>query len=255
MPLGSAWQVPFGVDENDIPIEKMIRRIDKHTAAQLATLLGEPCTHFDLFPETAGEKVAGQHGSQKGNKMGRDFTDLMSVDASLKEAGGAVRPPSAVLRASAAPAAASTPPHPRSSRAPAPFGRQSRPKAIHCASKVKRLASGTKGAAQLVRCGSHRALNVTGRLSNGVRRASESLGSRAGRGSSTTSASNMRDSDPLGTLAIPPASGGACHRVEVTAAVAAREETTEERAAREHEARARARAQATMDIQKAHPDW
>lgn len=25
---------PFGPDENDIPIEKMIRRIDKHTASQ-----------------------------------------------------------------------------------------------------------------------------------------------------------------------------------------------------------------------------
>ena len=33
----SQMEEPFGSDDNDVPIEKMIRRIDKHTAAQART--------------------------------------------------------------------------------------------------------------------------------------------------------------------------------------------------------------------------
>ena len=43
---------PFGTDENDIPIEKMIRRIDKHTASQVMTFTGMPATNYNLFSET-----------------------------------------------------------------------------------------------------------------------------------------------------------------------------------------------------------
>ena len=39
---------PFGSDDNDVPIEKMIRRIDKHTAAQARTARTHARTHPSL---------------------------------------------------------------------------------------------------------------------------------------------------------------------------------------------------------------
>ena len=50
--VANQLETPFGRDENDIDFERMLRRIDKHTAAQLALRLGRPVPHFDLYPET-----------------------------------------------------------------------------------------------------------------------------------------------------------------------------------------------------------
>ena len=44
--------MPFGDDAEDVPSKKMIRRIDKHTAAQLGVYLGRPASSFDLHNET-----------------------------------------------------------------------------------------------------------------------------------------------------------------------------------------------------------
>ena len=52
--VANQLETPFGRDENDIDFERMLRRIDKHTAAQLALRLGRPVPHFDLYPETQG---------------------------------------------------------------------------------------------------------------------------------------------------------------------------------------------------------
>ena len=35
-------EVPFGTDRNDVDLEKMLRRIDKHTAAQMSVLARHP---------------------------------------------------------------------------------------------------------------------------------------------------------------------------------------------------------------------
>lgn len=49
--VATQLETPFGRDENDIDFDGMLRRIDKHTAAQLALRLGRPVPHFDLHPE------------------------------------------------------------------------------------------------------------------------------------------------------------------------------------------------------------
>lgn len=52
-------QAPFGDDMMDVDFNKVLRRLDKHTAAQLAAAYplvdGElkPVVNFDLYPETA----------------------------------------------------------------------------------------------------------------------------------------------------------------------------------------------------------
>lgn len=48
--VATQLETPFGRDENDIDFDKMLRRIDKHTAAQLALRLGRPVPHYDLYP-------------------------------------------------------------------------------------------------------------------------------------------------------------------------------------------------------------
>jgi len=50
--VAAQMEMPFGRDAGDIDLEKLIRRVDKHTAAQLSLFLGRPCPNFDLFPET-----------------------------------------------------------------------------------------------------------------------------------------------------------------------------------------------------------
>ena len=45
-------EVPFGPDENDVPVEKTCRRIDKHTASQVFLLTGKPSPNFNIFPLT-----------------------------------------------------------------------------------------------------------------------------------------------------------------------------------------------------------
>ena len=42
---------PFGDDADDIDTEKLVRRIDKHTAGQLALYMNEPVPNFNLFPD------------------------------------------------------------------------------------------------------------------------------------------------------------------------------------------------------------
>uniref|UniRef100_A0A7S4I4W0 Bestrophin homolog n=1 Tax=Prymnesium polylepis TaxID=72548 RepID=A0A7S4I4W0_9EUKA len=42
---------PFGFDEIDIDMEKLVRRIDKHSSALVGLALGTINENFDLFPE------------------------------------------------------------------------------------------------------------------------------------------------------------------------------------------------------------
>jgi len=48
----SQMETPFGTSINDVELTKMLRRIDKHTAAQLGSTLSEVVDNFDIFPET-----------------------------------------------------------------------------------------------------------------------------------------------------------------------------------------------------------
>jgi len=50
--VSTKMETPFGDDEDDVDLEKMIRRIDKHTAAQLSLFSGTPEANFDLYPES-----------------------------------------------------------------------------------------------------------------------------------------------------------------------------------------------------------
>ena len=47
--VSTELEEPFGVDANDIDIEDMIRRIDKHLAAQLSLRFKRPVSNFDLY--------------------------------------------------------------------------------------------------------------------------------------------------------------------------------------------------------------
>jgi predicted membrane chloride channel (bestrophin family) len=48
----SEMEAPFGTDENDVDVSKLVRRLDKHTAAIMALWLGKPTPNFDLNPES-----------------------------------------------------------------------------------------------------------------------------------------------------------------------------------------------------------
>ena len=41
---------PFGFDDNDVEVEKMVRRIDKHTAAQVAQYTGKASARLGKWP-------------------------------------------------------------------------------------------------------------------------------------------------------------------------------------------------------------
>jgi len=65
----SQMEMPFGQDLNDVDLEKMVRRIDKHTACQLAQFTNAPVENFNLFPEAratdlAGNEKVGKRGSK-----------------------------------------------------------------------------------------------------------------------------------------------------------------------------------------------
>jgi hypothetical protein len=45
-------ETPFGKDASHVAFEKMMRRLDKHTAAQLGRYAGKPSINYDVFPET-----------------------------------------------------------------------------------------------------------------------------------------------------------------------------------------------------------
>ena len=49
--VATELEAPFGRDENDVDFEKMLRRIDKHTASQLSLRIGRPVANFDIFSE------------------------------------------------------------------------------------------------------------------------------------------------------------------------------------------------------------
>eukprot|EP00964_Phaeocystis_antarctica_P049197 scaffold28499_cov65-Phaeocystis_antarctica.AAC.5 len=56
--VASQMEVPFGHDANDVDLEKMIRRIDKHTAAQMSLLVRphpNPHPHPSPNPNTAAQ--------------------------------------------------------------------------------------------------------------------------------------------------------------------------------------------------------
>ena len=50
--VATQLETPFGHAAVDVDFEKMLRRIDKHTAAQMSLRLGRPCPHYDLFVES-----------------------------------------------------------------------------------------------------------------------------------------------------------------------------------------------------------
>lgn len=56
----SEMEAPFGDDEMDVDLRKMLRRIDKHTASLLAMYTAEPVVNFNLYPEKRTTDVSGQ---------------------------------------------------------------------------------------------------------------------------------------------------------------------------------------------------
>jgi len=58
-------ETPFGPDENDVDVDKLTRRIDKHTAAIVGLWTGKPAIHYDIFPDT---------NSQHASRLGRTDT-------------------------------------------------------------------------------------------------------------------------------------------------------------------------------------
>ena len=72
-------ETPFGNDTNDIDLEKMIRRIDKHTAAQLSLYSDQVIVNFNLFPEA--RTTDAQHESTTLHQM-HGTRDLPTVKRS-----------------------------------------------------------------------------------------------------------------------------------------------------------------------------
>jgi len=59
-------EMPFGTDADDIPLEKMIRRIDKHTAAQVYIYTDHPVSNYNIYPDarsTSNLGIHAKHGS------------------------------------------------------------------------------------------------------------------------------------------------------------------------------------------------
>ena len=73
---------PFGRDANDVQVEKMVRRIDKHTACQVFLYTGAPVTNFNLFPEsrTSGGKGKGSPPSAKGKDSEKNSSSSSLLD-------------------------------------------------------------------------------------------------------------------------------------------------------------------------------
>lgn len=69
---------PFGLDINDVDVDKSVRRIDKHTAAIAGLWLGRPCVHYDVNPEATKEAQGGL------NRM-RSITDLKQQQSDMRE--------------------------------------------------------------------------------------------------------------------------------------------------------------------------
>mmetsp|Transcript_3626 Transcript_3626/g.9382 ORF Transcript_3626/g.9382 Transcript_3626/m.9382 type:complete len:425 (+) Transcript_3626:236-1510(+) len=67
-------ETPFTNEVNSIAFEKMLRRIDKHTAVQLGHFLGRPVFNFDLHPET--RKTDAEGGKLKTGRMNITIYDL-----------------------------------------------------------------------------------------------------------------------------------------------------------------------------------
>ena len=76
----SQMETPFTNEVNSIAFEKMLRRIDKHTAVQLGHFLGRPVFNFDLHPET--RKTDAEGGKLKTGRMNITIYDL---DAKTKQ--------------------------------------------------------------------------------------------------------------------------------------------------------------------------
>jgi len=49
--VAAEMEAPFGKDDDDVDMEKAVRRIDKHTAAIVGMWMKRPAPHFDVFPE------------------------------------------------------------------------------------------------------------------------------------------------------------------------------------------------------------
>merc|ERR1711988_2070267 len=56
-------ETPFGPDENDVDVDKLTRRIDKHTAALVGLWAGKPAVNYDVYPDT-NSKHASRLGRQ-----------------------------------------------------------------------------------------------------------------------------------------------------------------------------------------------
>ena len=48
----SEMEAPFGDDLMDVDLSKIIRRIDKFTAALVSLYVGRPVMNYDVYPET-----------------------------------------------------------------------------------------------------------------------------------------------------------------------------------------------------------
>ena len=83
--VATELEAPFGRDENDVDLEKMLRRIDKHTASQLSLRIGRPVANFDLFPMT--RKTDGKNKEMKVSR----HNSQMNLYADSEKSQGPVR--------------------------------------------------------------------------------------------------------------------------------------------------------------------
>jgi len=93
----SQMETPFGDDTSDIDLPKLLRRIDKHSAATLAMWLGAPVQHFNLYPE-AQTTVCPRFFGRGMTFCGRGANGASANVSELATTGGGVAQPIALRR-------------------------------------------------------------------------------------------------------------------------------------------------------------
>lgn len=83
--VSSQMETPFAGRENDVDLEKMIRRIDKHTASVMSEYTGRSELNFDIFPET--RRTDGEHHVMKGHEeIGSSLYELQQPPKPMSRA-------------------------------------------------------------------------------------------------------------------------------------------------------------------------
>ena len=83
----SIMETPLARDDvSQVAFEKMLRRLEKHTAAQLGRYLGKPSLNFDLYPETRKTDASGLlvKGSSRNLLSDRTIYDMDEVKTRIR---------------------------------------------------------------------------------------------------------------------------------------------------------------------------